>query len=297
MKSLIWSAVLLLLLLSIAVPLINVLTITVMMVPAVILYATLSRKAFAIHMLVVYGIALAVLGPASLIVGLFFLVPAIVMGHLYKKQATARKVLTATMLTLLGELLLELVLFDVLFDMSLLDDISEMIRQTASNLSAEGVMPSYVTADVTDQIVQMFIHSIPMTLIIVAFLYTVITHAIARPILARIGEQVPKLAPAREWMLPRIFVFYYLVALIADMAIPDTDGSFLSVALLNLVPLMRIAFTIQAIGFFFFVAHERGWKRAVPIFIAMLVVVFSQPLYLLGVFDAAFPIRRAFKKP
>ncbi|MBB3110896.1 uncharacterized protein YybS (DUF2232 family) [Paenibacillus phyllosphaerae] len=296
MKSIVWSALLLLMLLAIAVPLLNVLSVIVIMVPAVILYVSLTRKAFAIHMLVVYGIALAVLGPASLIVGLFFLVPAIVMGHLYKKQATARKVLTATMLTLLGELLLELVLFDILFGVSMLDEISDMMRQTMSNISAEGMMPAYMTADVTDAFIQTLIHSIPMTLIVVAFLYTVITHAIARPTLAKAGYTVPKLQPAREWMLPRIFVLYYLIVFLADMVVSDQNSSFLGVALLNLAPLMRMAFSIQAIGFFFFVAHERGWNRIVPILLAALIVVFP-PLSMIGVFDTAFPIRRAFKKP
>ena len=62
-KSILWSAAALLLLLSIAVPLLNAVTAFVMMVPIVILYTTLSKRAFMLHMLVVYGIATAVLGP------------------------------------------------------------------------------------------------------------------------------------------------------------------------------------------------------------------------------------------
>ncbi|MBW7457691.1 DUF2232 domain-containing protein [Paenibacillus sepulcri] len=295
-KSILWSAAALLLLLAIAVPLFNALIVAVMMVPTVILYTTLSRRAFALHMLVVYAVAVAVIGYAALIVGLFFLVPAIMMGHMYLKRASARKVLTSTLLTLLGLFLLELVLFDVLLDFSLLREIRQLIMDTVSELSANGLLPAGWNAELTESYIQMLIHSIPMAFITVSFVLAVIAHAIARPVLRSMGVSVPKLQPAKDWMLPRIFVFYYLIVLLVDMATPDRGDSFLTVTLLNLVPLMRLAFSIQAMGFFFFIAHERKWNKAVPLLLSALVAFFP-PLSLIGVIDAGFPIRKAFKKP
>ena len=149
----------------------------VMMVPIVILYTTLSKRAFVLHMLVVYGIATAVLGPPALIVGLFFLVPSIVMGHLYRKQTSARKVLTATLLTFLAEMLLELVMFDLLFNMSLLSEIKQMVRQMVDNLNAQGLLMNSLSAEFTDSYIQVLIHSIPMAFITVSFLLAVVAHA------------------------------------------------------------------------------------------------------------------------
>jgi len=295
-KSILWSAAALLLLLSIAVPLFNALLLSVMMVPIVVLYTTLSRRAFVVHMLVVYGLGMAVLGYAALIVGLFFLVPSVIMGHYYRKQAPARKVLTATMLTILAQLLLELVFFNAVLGISLLQEIGNVIRDTTENLTTQGLMPPGWTTASTDNFIQMLVHSIPMAFITVSFIYAVITHAIVRPILRTSGVEVPGLQPAKEWMLPRVFVLYYLIVLIMDIAVSKEGGSFLAIALLNLVPLMRLAFSIQAIGFFFFVADQRKWNRAIPILLSALVLFFP-PLSLIGVLDAGFPIRRAFKKP
>ena len=295
-KSILWSAAALLLLLSIAVPLLNAVTAFVMMVPIVILYTTLSKRAFMLHMLVVYGIAAAVLGAPALIVGLFFLVPSVVMGHLYRKKTSARKVLTATLLTFLAEMLLELVMFDLLFNMSLLSEIRRTVRQMVDNLNAQGLLMNSLSAEFTDSYIQVLIHSIPMAFITVSFLLAVVAHAIARPFLRSMQLSVPGLQPAKDWMLPRIFVFYYLIALVVDMATPNNGNSFLTVTLLNLVPLMRLAFSIQAIGFFFYIADQRKWNRAVPFLLSALVVVFP-PLSLIGVLDAGFPIRKAFKKP
>nr|WP_258881495.1 YybS family protein [Paenibacillus sp. sptzw28] len=296
LKSILWSAAALLLLLSIAVPVLNALVAAVLMVPTVILYTTLPRRSFILHILVVYAAAFAVMGPAVLIVGLFFLVPSIIMGHLYRKQVPARKVLTVTVVTLLAELLLELILFDLLLDFSLLREIRTLFMDTVNELSKQGLMPAGWTAELTDTYIQTVIHSIPMAIITVSFLFAVITHAIVRPILWSSGISVPGLQQAKDWKLPRIFVFYYLIALLADMATPDTGDSFMTVMLLNLVPLMRIAFSIQAMGLFFFIAHERRWHKAVPLLLSAIVVIFP-PLSLIGVLDAGFPIRKAFKKP
>ncbi|WP_407673332.1 DUF2232 domain-containing protein [Paenibacillus silvisoli] len=295
LKSVLWSAAALILLLMIAVPVINALAAAILMVPTVILYTTLSKRAFTLHMAAVYGIGVAIMGLPVLLVGLFFLVPSIVMGHFYRKGVPARKVLTATILTVLGQLLLELVLFDLMFDFSLLREIREVVTKTVDRLSEQGLMPSGWTATVTESYIQSLIHSIPMALITASFVLTVITHALAAPALRRSGLAIPRLQAAREWKLPRIFVFYYLVVLIADMATPDTGSSFMNVALLNLVPLMKLAFSIQAMGFFFFLAHERKWNKAIPVLLSILVAIF-QPLSLIGVIDAAFPIRKAFKK-
>jgi len=295
-KSILWSAAALLLLLSIAVPLFNALLLSVMMVPIVVLYTTLSKRAFAVHMLVVYGLGTAVLGYAALIVGLFFLVPSIVMGHYYRKLAPARKVMTAVVLTILAQLMLQLVFFNAVLGVSLLQEIGNMIRETTENLGTQGLMPPGWTTESTENVIQMLVHSIPMAFITVAFIYAVITHAIVRPILRASGVEVPGLQPAKEWMLPRVFVLYYLIVIIMDLAVSKEGGSFLAIALLNLVPLMRLAFSIQAIGFFFFVADQRKWNRAIPILLSALVLIFP-PLSLIGVLDAGFPIRRAFKKP
>jgi len=296
LKSVLWSAAALVLLLSISVPLLNALVVSVMMIPTVILYATLPKRLFGLHMLVVFGLAFAVIGPAALIIGLFFLVPSIVMGHMYRKQLPARKVITVTLLVLLALLLLELVVFNALLDISLLDEMSNMIRSMTDNLNEQGLLPAGWSAEATDLFIQTLIHSIPMALITVSFMYAVITHAVVRPVLRASGLQVPGLQPAKDWMLPRIFVLYYLIILIMDLSVSDDGSSFLTVALLNLVPLMRLAFSIQAIGFFFFIADQRKWNKAIPILLSVLVVVFP-PLSLIGVLDAGFPIRRAFKKP
>ncbi|GGF94089.1 hypothetical protein GCM10010916_09290 [Paenibacillus abyssi] len=297
LKSLLWSAAALVMLISLIVPALNILTVALMMVPFVVLYTTLTRKEFALHLFAVLGIGFFVLGPAALILGLFFVIPSIVMGHMYKRQAQARTVLTVVLLTILGQLLLQLVLFSAVLDVSLTREIGQLIRGSVTELSSQGLLPASWSTEMTESLIRTMVQSIPLTFIVIAFLYAVITHWVARNALRRLhGLEIPGLKPAKEWMMPKILVLYYLIALVLDLIVTDDGDSFLNVVLLNLIPLLRLVFTIQAIGFFYYLADQKRWNKVVPVLLSIPVFLFP-PLSLIGVLDVAFPIRKSFKKP
>jgi uncharacterized protein YybS (DUF2232 family) len=287
--------VLLLLMLSMAVPLLNVISILLMMIPYVVLYASLSRWSFAAHVAVVWAVSSLLLGWIAPLLGLFFIVPAIIMGHLIVKQSPPGRVLVSGILSLLGIMLLELLLFNLIFDLSLIGEMGDQMREMINSLQKEGLLPAEWTADLTDSLVKMVTQSVPVVMITISFVYAAVTQYISRAVLNRLDMRIPSMPKAPDWKLPRIMVFYYLVALVLSMIIPS-DDSFLSVALLNLVPLLMLAFTIQTIGFFYYIGQQRGWSRIVSFIIAVIVLIFYKPLSLIGLLDTAFPIRKAFEK-
>lgn len=284
-----------LLLLLLAVPVLNLPALLFMMVPYVVLYSTLSRGAFALHVVPVWLIAALIAGPAVLIIGLFFLVPAIVMGHLYRKETPAAKVIRVVGVVILAQLMLELLVFELVLDLSLLDAMSTTIRETFESVMAQNALTTDWTSEHTDRLISIIINMIPLTFIMLAYGYTVLSHYLARRLVIRGGLKVPAFAKARDWKLPRALVFFYLVAYVLDLFMLSTSESFLAVALMNLVPLLSYVFAIQAIGFFFYIAHHRDWNRAVPVLIAIPVLLIPM-LSLIGVLDTAFPIRKAFVK-
>ncbi|ACT04865.1 hypothetical protein Pjdr2_6262 [Paenibacillus sp. JDR-2] len=295
MKAVLWSGASLLLILSLAVPVFNMLTIMLLMVPYVILYTTLSTRSFLLHLVPVWIIAAVILGPSVLIIALFFLIPAMVMGQMYRKKASAPYILRRTTLTILFCLLAELLIFEGVLNQSFIEQIGEFVRSLVTDLDSEHVLPKEWNSDYTESIIKIMIHSIPQAIILISFVYAVVTQYFARKALASSIEDIPTMPKAKDWMLPRIMVFYYLVVYILQMFADSTSSSFYSVALMNVVPLMKYAFTIQAIGFFFYIAHQRRWNKAVPVIIAIPLLIFP-PLSLIGVLDAAFPIRKSFSK-
>jgi uncharacterized protein YybS (DUF2232 family) len=126
-----------------------------------------------------------------------------------------------------------------------------------------------------------------------------VSHGISRWLLNKTGEGIPGLRPMREWMLQKSLVWIYLVVFVLDLFVNPASISLISTLLMNAMPLLMLAFAIQAICFLFFVAHTNKWKPILPI-VAIILVCFMPPLFivysLLGVFDVAFPIRERFKK-
>ncbi|MEC0226779.1 DUF2232 domain-containing protein [Paenibacillus alba] len=296
-QSIIWSAVTIVSLLSLMTPFI-IFTFSFLIIPVLMLYVKSSTKRFVIS----YVVSLLVVylltqwhGISLISVSLFFLPPVLVMGNLYKRKAAARSVLTAGIITFLAESLITLLIgyslgFDPVakFKNFMIDSIASMPA------GIQEVLPK-------DQnwYVNFIVQVIPLYLIFVALFYTFVTHGISRWLLNKTGEGIPGLRPMREWMLQKSLVWLYLIVFVLDLFTNPNSNSFIPTLLMNAMPLLMLAFTIQAICFLFFVAHANKWKPILPI-AAIILVCFMPPLFivysLLGVFDVAFPIRERFKK-
>ncbi|WP_036691829.1 DUF2232 domain-containing protein [Paenibacillus tyrfis] len=290
-----WSIAYIILLLSIFLPPLSLITAALLMVPVLIMYVKLGTRRFLVHyvvsLAVVYFVASLLagwLGALLVSVSIFFLPPVIQMGNLYKKRAAARTVLTAGTLTLLGELLLTLVVCSM-FGLNPIGSIKRSMMDSVQTLPAQ--VQGLMAIDM-DTLVQLMVQMLPLYMIGFSLFYVVISHWLARKVLVRSGESIPAFKPIKDWMLPKSFVWLYLLALILEMFVKDSRSMVFTV-ILNLLPLLMAAFAIQAIAFLFFVAHVKRWNKTLPI--VGILLLFLPPAYfmfsLLGVFDVAFPIR------
>ncbi|TXK77762.1 DUF2232 domain-containing protein [Paenibacillus sp. N3.4] len=273
-------------------------TFGLLMIPVLMLYVKTSTKGFVISyvlsLLVVYVLT-QWHGVFLISVSLFFLPPVLVMGNLYKRKAAARSVLTAGTITLLAESLVSLVMgyalgFDPVakFKQFMIDYVTTMPSTLRVLLPKD-----------QDYYINYVVNVIPLYLIFFALFYTFLSHGISRWLLNKTGEGIPGLRPMRERMLQRSLVWVYLIAFVLDLFINPNSNSLISTILMNSMPLLMLAFAIQAICFLFYVAHANKWRPILPI-AAIVLVCFMPPLFivysLLGVFDVAFPIRERFKK-
>lgn len=293
-----WSIAYLLLLLSLSTPLL-IITTLFLIIPAVVLFTTLSTKQFIVHLVPVLLIV-GLINPVYVLLAVYFLIPALVMGRWYKKRASAMSTILAGTITILGEFLLLLVIGTALFNFDLSTYVNDMMQMVTSPLSDLGtgnplMTELSLTSDDVDTISYWTIQVIPMTLILSSFMMAVITHSIVRPILNSMNYAVPKLKPAREWRLSRSFIWYYLLGIVINMLFGTSDSSFMLMISANLLPLLQIVFKIQAIGFLFFVVSERKWNKIVAILLA-LPVIWLPGLWIIGIIDIAFPLRELVKK-
>lgn len=295
-KSAVWSAVLLLLILSLLTPL-SVLSIFFVMIPGVILYASLPVRSFILHLAPV-AIILVMVHPIYLLFMLILILPAIVMGHAYKKQKSALFALMTGAGTMLAEYLLLLLIGSLIFQFDLSSYIKDVVQLTIeplTNSSSQMINGFVWTPEMTEDVAKQTQLMIPFALVVTSMVMAFITHIIARPILSVMGLNVSKLPPAREWRMPRSLIWYYFLALIIEVVSRQNDGSYWKMIAMNLSPLINLGFMIQAIGFFFFLSHIRRWNPVLP-FLLGAAVFFIGPLRIVGIIDLAFPIREAILK-
>ncbi|MNI17423.1 hypothetical protein D3C73_707920 [compost metagenome] len=293
-----WSIAYLLLLLSLSTPLL-IITTLFMIIPAVVLFTTLNTKQFIIHILPVLLIV-GLITPVYVLIAVYFLIPALVMGRWYKKRSSAMSTLLAGMITILAEFLLLLLLGTALFNFDLttyVNDVLQMVNSPLSELGAGNPLMSELKLSSEDvsTISHMTVQIIPMTLIISSFMIAVITHSIVRPILNSMEYAVPRMKPAREWRLPRSFIWYYLLGVVLSLLFGGGNSGFMPMISDNLLPLLRIAFIIQTIGFLFFLVYERKWSKVVALLLAIPVILMPG-LWIIGIVDLAFPLRELVTK-
>jgi len=261
------------------------------------LIVLLNPVAAAFHIALGFAGAFFLLGESgglpALYTGAFFLVPAAVTGHLYRRGANAKTAVVACFLTVLATLLLQMALAQAVFRFDPAAGIRDYLERTAAQLGSgdPSMMPGNWEEAVRD-IAEGTMAVLPTLLWFAAFVLTVVNQYVGRRLAGWAGVSVPGLPPIRTWRLPRHLVLVYLIALIA--ALFPLEG-FLSGAVNNLLPLLRLAFTIQAIGFLFFIADAKRWPRVVPVLLSAPVLLFP-PFYLVGLLDTAFPLRKYFVK-
>ncbi|MBW4084833.1 DUF2232 domain-containing protein [Paenibacillus sp. S150] len=293
-----WSVAYLLLLLSLSTPLL-IITTLFLIIPAVVLFTTLDTKQFIFHILPVLLIV-GLISPVYVLLAVYFLIPALVMGRWYKKRSSAVSTLLAGTITILGEFLLLLLVGTAVFNFDLsayVYDVLQMVNSPLSELGAGNPLMSdlKLTSEDVSTISHMTVQIIPMTLIISAFMMAVITHSIVRPILNSMEYAVPRMKPAREWRLSRSFIWYYLLGVVVSLLFGGADSGFMPMISDNLLPLLRIAFIIQTIGFLFFLVYERKWSKVVALLLA-IPVIFMPGLWIIGIVDLAFPLRELVTK-
>jgi uncharacterized protein YybS (DUF2232 family) len=290
-----WSGIFILLLLSVLTPF-SVITLSLIVVPILMLYVTLNMRAFVVYFtisLIVFILLLGQFGISLILISLFFLGPAVVMGHLYKKESAAHAAIAAGVITLIAEILI-LFLIAALFSVNVVGEAARFIEESFLTLP-EGIR-NEVPEEFMDQAIVMMTQMIPLYMILFSVYYAVITHWIGRMLLNRSGYKVKKLPPVKDWMVPRSLVWYYMVALLLSYFVESEAGSMMTMILLNLVPLLMYVFCVQAVSFLFFLADFKKWNKTLPILAIIVSIFLPTMISLLGVFDIMFDLRKKMKQ-
>lgn len=294
-----WSVVYLLLLLSLATPL-TVITAFFLIVPGILLYTTLSTRGFLLHIAIVWLVASLIVGPIILLQAVYFILPSIAMGVVYKRKGPAFRAVMLGAGTIILDFLLILLISTVFFDFNLtlaIQDMVNVVMAPFQNVADTPLAGSIAwSPELSEQFSTLTVRMIPSTMVVCALLMASIAHAISRPTLSSMGHALPKLAPLRDWRLPRSLIWYYLLCTLLQLFGGEgIHEGFMGTILVNLIPLLQFLFMVQTASFFFFVAYHRKWNPVFPI-LAIVALLFIPPLWIVGMLDIAFPLRDAMTR-
>ncbi|MEH7584161.1 DUF2232 domain-containing protein, partial [Priestia megaterium] len=102
--------------------------------------------------------------------------------------------------------------------------------------------------------------------------------------------------PFREFKLPKSILWYYLIALILSFPSFNIEqGTFMYVAIINIVMGLQMLVVLQGISFIFYFSHQKGYAKAIPIVVtilALIIPIILQIVRILGIIDLGFNLRK-----
>lgn len=300
--SIVWAIVALVLLLSIGKP-VQLVTMSFMAIPFVMLFTTLSIRSFVLYVVALLAVAFFLggsIGSVIVLVSLYFIIPGIVMGLMHKRKRSGWHVFISGSIAFLAESLLLLAVGILVLNFDLTEFIRSQLTVSMEPLVEAAAITTSAAEDMIHSLTSMFNQMIPLMLIMSSLYMGTVTYAISRRLLTAQGVEVRKMPPVKSWRLPRSLIWYYLITLILLMIFRTSTDSFMNVILVNLIPIVDLALIVQGISFLYFWADHKKWPKFMPVLfiIAALFVPFVSEIFkFAGIFDIAFPLRQMVTRP
>lgn len=243
----------------------------------------------------------------SMIVGSFLAMPlafaygttGAVMGYLVREGKSKLAVLIAGSVVFLVNIVAQYVVSVVLFKMNFIEELLDLFRssvdQSIKMLEQLGQAPDEKLIKQFEQMVEMMETLMPSMFVMASFMVVFILQLVSFPFLKRFGVNVPKWRPFRELTLPKSILWYYLFTMIAAILIQPEKGTYWFWVISNLSFILQMLMVLQGLSLVFYFTHAKGYPKAVPIIVTVLIFLLPFVLYIvriLGIIDLGFDLRR-----
>lgn len=139
---------------------------------------------------------------------------------------------------------------------------------------------------------------LPSILVMVALIYSWLTVLIAGNVLRKLRYPIVKWPEFRNMQLPKSIIWYYVLLIICSAFIKAEPSSYFDIAFSNVYFIFSILLLFQGFGFITFLAHAKGYSKAIPI-VGFVICMFVPQLFslvtILGIIDLGFPFRSRIK--
>jgi uncharacterized protein YybS (DUF2232 family) len=293
-----------LLLLTIYVPLLGMIVNLFLAVPFMLFAAKNNGKGILVFLIASLLLSFIVGTIMSLPLTLAYGTTGVVIGYLIQKKKNMGILLISGTLVFLINLILIYVASIVLFKVNMISEMIEMMRESM-NASAD-ILKNFGNAQDSKKVLEQFNNGltlintlIPTLFVISSFLIVLIMQLVSFPIIKRFGVKVEKWKSFKEISLPKSLLYYFLLTLIVSMLVNPEEGTFWSMAIINLTYILQFLMILQGYTFIFYFFDKRGISKAISITIAIVSFIIPIFLYIvgiLGIIDLGFDLRKDYNK-
>lgn len=293
-----------LLLISVFVPLVEIIAIFLLPIPFIMFAYRYDWK----PSLIMFGACILL---TSIFATIFSIPVTVLMGlggimigsGMYKKLSPYETWLRGTLGFIIG-ILFTFLISQLMFDMNFINEFNDMIDESMqmSKDLAEQVGLGGQTEEqleMMEQQVNMLKDLIPVGVALIAIILAFISQWLGYKVINRLEKKKFSFPPFRDLRLPVSLIWIYFFALILTLFGFD-PSSVLNHAINNVLVLAGLLMTIQGYSFIFFYAHQKNKSKAIPIICVVVTLLLSSfLLYLvrvLGIIDIGFRLRDRMTK-
>lgn len=223
-----------------------------------------------------------------------------VMGFMIQKQKSRTSILISSSLVFLVNIIGQYIVSVVFFNMNYIDELFKTM-QDSIKMSSD-ILKNFGTQEESKKLLDQFSNALgliktlmPSIFVMVSFITAFIIQMLSLPILKRFGIKLENWKPFREISLPKSFLWYYMLTLLAGMLLHPKSGTYGFDVITNLTYILQLFMVFQGLTFIFYFFHQRGSSKTVPVMIAVLTLIMPILLYLvgiLGIIDLGFGLRK-----
>lgn len=288
-----------LLVITVYVPVLNVVTLFFLSLPVAWYSAKFHWKASALFAVVCLLLTFIAGGLLALPLALVYVPIGLVIGLSIHYKKSKLFMLMGSGLVLLASAILQYLGMIFLFGVNILQEMVDETKRSATEIaelmgSLGASEEEYMEA--VNLLMTSFETLLPSILVLTIFLTVWILLLIQLPVLKRLGIEVPKFPPFRDMKLPKSILWYYLIVLLASMLTDLEPGTMPYMAFLNLSVLLQSLLFLQGISFYHFYIQQEGWPKWVAVLVTVLALPLQSFTSIVGIIDLGFDIRGWVKR-
>lgn len=247
-------------------------------------------------------ISLLLGGLSAVPLALLFIMTGTIMGNMVQKKRDKFSIFMAgSLIFLLNIVVLYVTVMGMAGDQAV--DISESFKQSyndsAKLMESMGNPLPEAALEQAQEVFDYLTALMPSLLVLFSLGSILIIMAINFPIAKKMGVDVPKFKPFREWHVPKSILWYYIILLLLSLIAVPEKGSMWYFSYINIMFMLQFCLLLQGLSFLYFIAHSKKWPKIIPILLTVFSILVLPLLYivrLLGIIDLGFDLRQRLQR-